>query len=487
MLFGVFRMLAAQVSPFGAQAARTLFDQGKYSESAAVLENADRNGPIAPADLVLLGMCYTELAQYDKAAAALDRAAKLEPSSSPLATARGNLAFMQKRYGDAAELFRTALALDAKNRNALSGLTASLTNRGVELTAQGKTEDARASFLQALKADPASAAALRNIAVLDLQTGGTKEAKGYLEKALAASPKDVQLLKLLFIAQNRLEDAPAMLITIDRLIAEQPDDPENWAVKGRVLEAAGRQKEAEQAFRQAVAKGTRDPLAYYRIAVVSRDRYLLHDAIGKAVQLIGALELEASQAAGKIKVKEDVSQLKLLTTQADEVRSTLTSSVSLLRDIDGDAAFEQDMTRLQSWYPGSADIQAALGRFYAEKSRWEDAVSVWRRILADRPLDAEAQRGLGAALEKTGDRAGAITAYLKALDNQAGSEEIYGALERLFAEDKPALYRIFLDRSYRDTRNILLLKELVKIETDLGLARQAEDRQTRIDQILSGK
>lgn len=432
-------------------------------------------------------MCYIELQELDKAGAVLDMAALMAPRSIPLLNARGNLAFARKQFSEALESFRKAHQIDPEDRSAVEGMVASLANYGVELFGRGKTEEARGAFAEAVKLDPKSVPALRNMAILDLETGDPAAAGDFLERGLAISPRDVGLLKLLFLVRNRQGDAAAILPVLDRLIEAQPADPEPYAAKARLLEQEGKKPEAAELFKQAAARGSQDPLPYLRIGAAQRSRFLLHDAIGKSVQLISALQIQATQAIGQARKPEDLRGAKLVTTKVEEVKATLASALSLLREIDGDSLFEEDLARLQAWYPGSVDLSAALGRLYREKERWRDSLVAWQRILSDHPLDGEAQSGAGLAFEKLGEKDQAILAYRRALELDPESADLYAGLERLYEGREGELRQVFLDASYRQTRNALLFRELAKLEDGLGLKADADTHRARAMEIESGK
>jgi tetratricopeptide (TPR) repeat protein len=467
--------------------ARILFSDRKYADAAAILERIQRRGDPAPADLILLGMCYTELGDLDRASSTLNAAAMISPRSVALLNARGNLAFARKRFPEAVEIFREAHGMDPNDRNAVTGLVASLANAGVELYGKGKVPEARARFEEAIQLDSRSVPALRNLALLELDGGSVSRAAGLLEQALAVSPSDIGLLKLLFLVRNKQGDAAAMLPILGKLISLQPADPEPFAARGRLLEQQGNAAEAAQMFQQAVQKGSQDPLPYLRVGTTRRDRYILHDAVGKAVQLISALQIQASQAVSRARKSQELQGARLITTKIEDVRLTLGSALTLLREIDGDTVFEQDLSRLQSWYPGSVDLLAALGRLYREKERWADSLAAWQRILQDHALDGEAQAGAGLDMEKLGNRDGAIMAYRRALDIDPGSRDLYDALERLSAGRESELLQILLDTSYRETRNALLFREIAKLEDQLGLSSDAETHRARAAQIEAGK
>jgi tetratricopeptide (TPR) repeat protein len=478
---------AAQSQTADSARARALFEQKKYAEAAAILEKTRVREDPAPADLVLLGMCYTELGELDKAATALDTAALMTPHSVLLLDARGNLAFARKKFADALESFREAHTLDPQDHNAVAGMVASLSNEGVELFGQGKVEEAEKALAEAIQLDPRSLPPLRDMGILQLNKGNLAASADYLEKALALSPNDIELLKLLFLVRNRQGDTGAIIPILDRLIEVQPADPEPYAMKGRMLEQEGKKAEAMGMFLKAVEKGSQDPLPYLRIGALRRDRFMLQDAVGRAVHLISALELSASQAIGKARKADELRGVKVVTTKIEDVRATLASSLAILREIDGDSLFADDLARLQSWYPGSVDLLAALGKLYQEKQEWRDALAAWQGILKEHPLDGEAQAGAGLAFEKLGDKDQAIAAYRRAREIEPESEELYAALDRLYAGREAELRQDLLDISYRETRNPVLFREIAKLEDELGLKTDAQKHRARAAEIESGK
>jgi tetratricopeptide (TPR) repeat protein len=177
-----------QADDAGLLQARQLYNQKKFSAAAAILSKLDQGGKLKPADLVLLGICDTELGLLDEASTALEKAAMREPQSPALQGARANLAFARKQWGEAYRLFSAANARDPGTPQYKDGMVASLVNQGVALFGQGKAAEARKSFLAALEIDPGSTPARRNLGILDLQGGDPAGAATELEKVLAASP-----------------------------------------------------------------------------------------------------------------------------------------------------------------------------------------------------------------------------------------------------------------------------------------------------------
>ena len=91
---------------------RSLFVQSKYSEAAAVWEEADRQTPDNIQILRNLGAVYQMLERNDDAVAALQRALAIEPSAT-VYTNLGTLRYFQGRYSDAAAAFEKAVELNA--------------------------------------------------------------------------------------------------------------------------------------------------------------------------------------------------------------------------------------------------------------------------------------------------------------------------------------------------------------------------------------
>ena len=93
-------------------AAIILYQQGKNKEAAQYLEKYDPEGNlVGPASQSLLGDCYVNLKQYDKAVAAFDKAVKLAGDNEVYAPTfmlkKATVLHAQKKYADEAAAYQT--------------------------------------------------------------------------------------------------------------------------------------------------------------------------------------------------------------------------------------------------------------------------------------------------------------------------------------------------------------------------------------------
>ena len=89
-----------------------LYQQGKNKEAADYLEKYDPEGNMAgPASQSLLGDCYVNMKQYDKAIAAFDKAIKLSGDNEfytpTFMIKKATVLHEQKKYADEAAIYQT--------------------------------------------------------------------------------------------------------------------------------------------------------------------------------------------------------------------------------------------------------------------------------------------------------------------------------------------------------------------------------------------
>ena len=92
-------------------AAIILYQQGKNKEAAAYLEKYDGEGNmVAPASKSLLGDCYVNMKQYDKAIAAYDKAIQLSGDNEfytpTFMIKKATVLHAQKKYADEAAIYQ---------------------------------------------------------------------------------------------------------------------------------------------------------------------------------------------------------------------------------------------------------------------------------------------------------------------------------------------------------------------------------------------
>ncbi len=194
--------------------------------------------------------------------------------------------------------------------------------------------------------------------------------------------------------------------------------------------------------------GTEEPYPYFRPAEIFSSRgetdkalSLVHRAIGKAIQKSGLIQMEAvgriQEKEGEL-VAEDFEALHELFALIEEPLEVLKESISLLRKLHRDNdGFEDDLRLLSSWYPSSSELKIALGNLLLEEKRWEEALTLWQKLLRKHPNSVKAHLGMTLTLKMPGRPDEASLSYLRALDLDPGDPRIYAGRALYLSASKP--------------------------------------------------
>ncbi len=161
---------------FRAQAAQQYMAQGRPDEAAKQLETAVANDPNDETAQANLVAAYWELKQWDKAEQHYRIAARLNPATNAHYVF-GLVMLDQKRYPEAAEAFRKALALNPRDNGANTQL-------GRVLELQGDLKGAIRQYETALQSDPNSRATNYVLGMALLRSGQGQQAIEHLSKTL---------------------------------------------------------------------------------------------------------------------------------------------------------------------------------------------------------------------------------------------------------------------------------------------------------------
>jgi tetratricopeptide (TPR) repeat protein len=342
----VFQRLA-QAAPAGYEVelglGRALLGAGRYAEAVAPLEAAVLLRPDLPRPRVLLGRAYSRQGQYDRAEDPLLAAYNLDPAYEP---AWGELAgiYLATARAAAAEPFLALL---------VARHPADLTLLGKQLAAArtlGRGDLVRATLAQLIAAlPPGQTPAWRRELALDL-----------LATDLAV-PRD--------LAQAEAQARAAVTL--------EPGNPENAAVLGQVLLAAGKTPQALTVLRGVPAEDFREPEACVRLAEA---------------------ELAAGQAAAALALARQALRLAPNSEEA-------------------------------AWVGREAAARAGQA---------EQELRYARRLVALHPADAPARLALAASLDRAGQPAEALVQCdLAAGEETAGPEALRALAQRAAALGNP--------------------------------------------------
>jgi tetratricopeptide (TPR) repeat protein len=221
--------------------ANVLKDQGRLDEAAAAYEQALRLQPAFAEAHNNLGAVFEQQGKLAEAAACFREAIRLKPD---LAEAHANLGKVVQ--GQSNQLPPLGETQDAGPAHA------AVTERGIHLASAGRLEEAAACFRQAIRLQPASAAAHNNLANVLRHQGRLAEAAASCQEAIRLQPDLVEALlnrAMILKEQNQLEEA---LVQGRQAIQLRPSSAEAHTTVGDILMALDRLEEALASCRQAI-------------------------------------------------------------------------------------------------------------------------------------------------------------------------------------------------------------------------------------------
>jgi type IV pilus assembly protein PilF len=180
----------------------------------------DEDSGSAKAHLVN-ALIYQRLGENAKAEGHFNRAVELDPKDPTIRNALGTYHCAQKRYAEAEEQFKQALA----NPLYASPWTAR-TNAGICAKASGDRAKAQMYFRQALDSNPNFGPAILALADLDLAQGDARSASALLSRYFKTSPPTAQALALAVRAERQAGNKKAASTYSTLLKQRFPDTPE---------------------------------------------------------------------------------------------------------------------------------------------------------------------------------------------------------------------------------------------------------------------
>ncbi len=158
-----------------------LLNNGRVDEALPLLQSSTQTAPGHRAGWYHLGLALARSGDLRQARCALDRAIALDSSRTDAVEAKANVLYRLGDFRQAEELYRIVAAArktDWVSRN----------NLGLALAAQGRAEEARVCFQQAVTASGGRPEPVCNLAMHVYRTGSSIEAAPLLDSALVLCP-----------------------------------------------------------------------------------------------------------------------------------------------------------------------------------------------------------------------------------------------------------------------------------------------------------
>jgi putative PEP-CTERM system TPR-repeat lipoprotein len=273
------------------------------------------------------------------------------------------------------------------------------------------------------KADIAGALGLADIHAQQQQWGKAREA---VKRAIANHPNDLTLHAVLLDISQKSGDRATALKDAETIAAKWPDEPFGYLATGRLLTAANRQAEAEQAFRRGLAKTDNAAVLAELYGLLDR-RGAAQAAEKEAVQWLGrhpnspgiwAFVGDARVRRGDLAGAEEMFR-KLVASQPTQIQA-LDRLARVLAKRDNREALDVAAKMVQL-APESAVALSSAGAVYLKFDRTSESVDLLKKAVAKMPSSPVVRLRYAEALKKTGDGAGAKQQVTEALAlNPAG-------------------------------------------------------------------
>ncbi|WP_201245052.1 XrtA/PEP-CTERM system TPR-repeat protein PrsT [Halochromatium salexigens] len=321
-----------------------------------------------------------------------------------------------------------------------------LTLRGQALLTQGRTEEARSTFEEALELEPANAEALLGMAWVELLEDDREASRGYLQAALDHDPESNRAWELLGDLERdagQLEDAEAAYgKAVDT--TNQPFTPRFKRALTRIFQQDYEGAEQDwQALRQ--RSGENPAVSYVggMIAFYQQDyesaRTALEEALSREPNYMPAVfYLGATQYALE-NWQQAESYLNRYTREfpsSPEANRLL--ALTRLRDGDSERA-ERALNAVLETDPEDRAALAMMSNLYLAQGRADEALHHLRKVIAMEPDSAATRAQLGLALMQEGQREEGFSELERALElaPEGGNArlEIAMIMERLRANE----------------------------------------------------
>lgn len=261
---------------------------------------------------------------------------------------------------------------------------------GLQLLEQGKYLEAQESFKSGIAENPGSPEIHNGLGLVALQTGEPRSAVTSFERALALRPDDGKIIFNLISAYLASNQPVAALQKADQLLASRAADPALYLQTGELLSRFGHVSHAVQCFRAAEARGKKAPGVYLAVekllieanAQIERDRADIN-------RLESLLQSNRSRP-------EPYFQLGLMWIKSGQFSRSLELLAPVVAKFPNSAEIrlayalacyfngqnekaEAAYKRLVRMEPESEQTHFALGNFFADVGKLEDAAESFRR------------------------------------------------------------------------------------------------------------
>jgi tetratricopeptide (TPR) repeat protein len=408
-------------------AATFLLDKGDVAKALAELQDVVTRKPDNPVSRYNLGRAHAARGEYEQARQQFQKAIELRPD---YILARLALAELQVGHGDYEAAGKTAEAVLTIDKGSVNARLI----QSAALMGQKKFGEARALLDAMLKVNPGSPDVMFQLGVVDLAQGKYKDAEDGFRRAYQLNPANARGLMGIvetLLAQNKTDEA---VKTLQAESAKTPTRLDLQLALGNTAVRAGKFDLALQTYTgllSRVDKGPAQGNLYLRIGETCRrkgDANGAVQALQKAretlpdnIVVLSTLAL-VLDGAGR---KPEAKQVYEATIKLDPNNPVALNNLAfLLAETGGDLDLAlTNAQRAKQLQPSLFEISDTLGWIYLKKNLADNAIEIFKDLVAKEPNHSTYRFHLGMAYQQKGDKTKAIEQLKEALKYNPAPEE----------------------------------------------------------------
>jgi len=359
--------------------------QQKLKEAIVEYRNAVQQDAKFGEVRLKLANAYLKIGDAPDAYREFIRAADLLEGNAEAQISAGKMLLLARQFGDAKIRADKALAIDAKNVDALL-------LKGNALAGLKDMDAAIAEIESAVELDPTRSGLRTNLGAIQLAHGDAKSAGDQFAKAVEIDPKAIEPRLALANYYWSTRQLPQTEETLKAALALDPKNLSANRALSYFYNASGRSSEAEQ-YLKTVAEIAKDSPS--RIALA--DYYAQTKRIDEAITVLRTVSASDARNAALAEVR--IASLQYQTGHQKEAHATVDAAVKkdpknpvgyvakaefLLREGKSAEALQQVQSAVAA-QPKSLPALFALGRVQATRQEYDAAAKAYREVLQINP------------------------------------------------------------------------------------------------------
>ncbi len=417
--------------------AAVLLDLGGRERVEAALKELQAAVARSPNNAVMrfhLGRAHRLQGNLEAAQNQLREAVRLQPDYLPPRLLLAQLHLDKKEWAPALQQANEILTRAPNHLGA--GLI-----RAAALAGSGDRDQARRQLIELLRVYPNSRDALLQLGRIEYQSQRYADAQKAFEQCHRRQPGDLDcFLGMIeaYAAERRFDQALGMLRQEQRRL---PDEPRLWLAEANVLVLAGKYDAAAPIYERLVTREPGSPEHHARLGEVYRRLGNLDGALNQFKQARDlrprdpnfhyplALLLHATGRVAEAKAAYE----QILKLEPDSPVA-LNNLAYVIADMGGDLDLALTYAqRAKQRLPNSDDVSDTLGWIYIKKNLSDNAIAIYRELIARQPNNPTFRYHYAMALLQKGDKAAARQELQAALRNRPPKEE-EGRIRELMAK-----------------------------------------------------